>query len=38
MYVPIVYYRQKEGKSAGKKGAIVMKKNITMETSKRAAG
>ena len=38
MCISIVYYSQKEGKSARKKGAIVMKKNITMETSKRAAG
>ena len=38
MCVSIVYYSQKERKSAGKKGAIVMKKNITIETSKRAAG
>ena len=37
MCISIVYYNQKEGKSARKKGAIVMKKNITMETSKRAA-
>lgn len=38
MYISIVYWNQKEGKRAGKKGAIVMKKNITMETSKRATG
>lgn len=38
MCISIVYYNQKEGKSARKKGAIVMEKNITMETSKRAAG
>ena len=30
MCVSIVYYSQKERKSAGKKGAIVMKKNITI--------
>ena len=38
MCAPIVYYSQKERKSAGKKGAIVMKKNITMETSRRVTG
>ena len=38
MFFPIVYYSQKERKSAGKKGAIVMKKNITMGTSRKVTG
>ena len=38
MLIPIVYYSQKENKSDRKKGAIVMKKNITMETSRSVTG
>ncbi len=39
MPIPIVYYSQKEGKSSRQKGAIVMmKKEITRETSSRAVG
>ena len=38
MLIPIVYYSQKENKSDRKKGAIVMKKNITMENRRSVTG
>lgn len=38
MVAPIVYYSQKESKSDRKKGAIAMKKNITMETRRNVTG